>query len=198
MRGRCAGLAILLLMAGCVTPPAPRTLLSPEAQTRLLQMLPGFTLQGRAAVTAAGEGFNATLFWRQQGTDTALKLGGPIGAGSLTLQFEPGTLRLTTSRGEVLDGTAAEDALVGQLGFLPPFEALRYWVLGLPAPGEAPASVVEAAPGRIAELTQQQWLIRYERWMQVATREGMAQLPQRLTATRADLRLRVVVDRWRL
>ena len=48
-------------------------------------------------------------------------------------------------------------------GFVPPFEALRYWVLGLAAPGEPPVDVQAGADGQVTQLTQQGWKIRYDR-----------------------------------
>lgn len=195
---RAAGLAGLLWLAGCATTTAPRVPLSPEAQAQLLRGLAGFELSGRAAVAAGTEGFNASVSWRQAGEGGTLRLSGPVGAGSISLSYAPGTLRVTGSRGEELEGADAEAAIEKQLGFLPPFESLRYWVLGLPAPGEPPSSLLEDDAGRPAELAQQQWRIRYDAWTGVRTREGLAQLPQRMTATREDLRLRLVVDRWKL
>lgn len=186
----------LLLLAGCATAP-PRAPLDPEAQEQALRGLPGFQLNGRTAVAAAGEGFNASVSWRQLGDQSTLKLSGPVG-GSLTLTWRPGYLRVVSSRGETLEGAEAEQAVAAQLGFVPPFEALRYWVLGLSAPGEPPSQQQADDNGRLALLVQQQWQIRYERWSGAALAGGQAQLPQRLTATRDDVRLRVFVDRWKL
>ncbi|MET0279876.1 MAG: lipoprotein insertase outer membrane protein LolB [Steroidobacteraceae bacterium] len=196
MRSGYAALASLLLLAGCATVPQPRSTLPPADEQALLLGLTSFALDGRAAVAANGDGFNASVAWRQAGTETIVKLSGPIG-GSLTLTYRPGFLRVANSRGQVLQDADAEAAVIEQLGFVPPFEALRYWVLGLPAPGEAPTERIDAA-GRIAQLTQAQWQIRFERWVPVAAGSGEVQLPQRLTATREGVRLRVFVDKWRL
>ncbi len=116
----------------------------------------------------------------------------------MALFYSPQSLRVITSRGEKLENAEAEQALSAQLGFLPPFGALRYWVLGIAAPGEPPAEQTSEATGRVAELNQQGWRIHYDRWMEVATSSGVVSLPQRLTATRANLRLRLFVDRWKL
>ena len=121
-----------------------------------------------------------------------------VGLGSLLLDYGPDALNLTTSRGEKLSGTQAEQALVAQLGFVPPFDALRFWVMGLPAPGETPVELSRDEAGRVIDMTQQQWRIRYERWTDVATRAGMANLPKRLVITRDDLRLTLFVQKWLL
>lgn len=188
--------AIASLLAACATT-APRPALEPEAQQQALRALTGFQLTGRTAVAARGEGFNASVSWRQAGEESVLKLSGPVG-GSLTLTWRPGFLRVVSSRGETLQGAEAEEAVVAQLGFVPPFESLRYWVLGLPAPGQAPTEQQADDAGRIARLVQQQWQIRYERWTDAALDAGLARLPQRLTATHGDVRLRVFVDKWKL
>lgn len=190
-------LAATLLLAACVTAPVQRTPLDAATQEQALRALTGFQLNGRTAVAAGGDGFNATVSWRQAGEESTLKLSGPVG-GSLTLTWRPGYLRVVSSRGETLQGAEAEEAVIRQLGFMPPFEALRYWMLGLSAPGEAPIEQQADDSGRPARLVQQQWQIRYERWSGVALDAGLAQLPQRLTATRGDVRLRVFVDKWKL
>ena len=53
---RCCG---ALLLAGCATTRLSHEPLAAAAQEALLQELPGFRLDGRAAVQAGEEGFNA-------------------------------------------------------------------------------------------------------------------------------------------
>jgi len=105
---------------------------------------------------------------------------------------------MTSGRGEEYSGDDAAAILSDQLGFVPPFDALRYWVLGLVAPGEAPTDQQTNGAGRLAELTQWGWHISYERWTVLATSLGEVQVPQKLTATRSDVRLKLVVNRWKL
>jgi outer membrane lipoprotein LolB len=190
----------MLLLAACATTPPPATLLPAAEQETLLQTLPAFAMDGRAAVRAGKEGSPAfSVGWRQQGDETLLRLSGTFGAGGLTVTWRPGQLRLAGGRGEPSEDAEAEAVLMRELGFVPPFEALRYWMLGLAAPGEAPTG--QTAPlgaGRLGALTQQGWHISYDRWMNVATSAGGVQLPQRLTATRDDLWLRVTVEEWKL
>jgi outer membrane lipoprotein LolB len=190
--------AAALLLAGCATMRAPRTMLAPEAQEAALRELDTFFLKGRANIRAGDESTTASLDWRQDAEAATFRLWGPIGAGRLTIDWRPGRLRLSTSRGQVFEGADAERVLLDELGFVPPFDALRYWVLGLEAPGDAATERNVAESGRIGELAQQQWRIRYNRWVDVSAEAGGVQLPRLLTVTRDDLRLRVVVERWKL
>jgi outer membrane lipoprotein LolB len=199
--GMAAALVLLMLSACATTPPAPLTMLPPEAQLELLRGLQEFSLNGRVAIRSGTQGGeNASMTWQQTGEQTTIRLSAQMGMGSLTVNWRPGALRLTGGKGEDFVDAEAEQVLVEQLGFMPPFEALRFWVLGLPAPGELPTQQSVADSGRISELVQQGWQIRYdERWLSVAAGGGSGvELPRELTVTRDDLRLRLLVEKWEL
>ena len=66
-----------------------------------------------------------------------LALDGPLGIGGLRVELEGEDLEIATSRGEKLDGDAARAELERRLGFALPLAELRWWLLGIPAPGEA-------------------------------------------------------------
>jgi outer membrane lipoprotein LolB len=191
--------ALLLVLAACVTtPPTVKRTLDPVQQHSLLKDLSTFSLNGRAGVTAAGQRSTPAVEWRQRHEVASVKLSGPLGVGSLQLEYSPDLLRLVAGNGDVLVDDEARSALTRELGFVPPFAALRYWILGEPAPGDATIVATRDASGLLQQLEQQQWLIRYERYMPVGTAQGMAQMPARLTATRESLQLRLVIDRWHL
>jgi outer membrane lipoprotein LolB len=186
---------LVLLIAGCATPPARQTTLLDAAA------LENWRAEGRVGVATASDGFNASVEWSQEGQDSSVRLAGPMGAGALTMKFGDRVLRVETSRGQVLEGAQAEAAMHDQLGFAPPLEALRYWLLGLKAPG-ADALEERGPQGQLLWLSQFGWRVDYQEFApQDRTKgiqPGMVALPKRLSATREDLRLRVVIDRWRL
>src|SRR5688572_33435407 len=93
-RRRACALAALLLV-GCASTPQ-RPLLAPEAQESLLRELNGFTLNGRAGVKAGDKGGDASLAWRQGPIEASFKLSARMGAGSLTVMWGGGALRLTS------------------------------------------------------------------------------------------------------
>jgi outer membrane lipoprotein LolB len=195
---RVALCAVALVLVGCATTRAPRTLLPPEAQEAALRDLDRFSIRGRANIRAGEEGFNVpSLEWKQDDDAVSVKLSGSIG-GRLTISWRPGSLRLESSRGQRFEGAEAEQVLLDELGFVPPFDALRYWVLGLEAPGEAATQRKTGESGRLDELTQQQWRIQYQKWMSVSSPAGGVEVPKQLTVTRDDLRLKVLARRWKL
>jgi len=186
---RIAGVAALVLvLAGCVAPPrAPEggMLADPALLTR-------WTASGRMAIAAGNEGGSGSFDWAQDGATSRLDLRGPLGAGAVRLRMTPGTLVLADGSGRVLDADRARADLQARLGADLPWDQLRYWLLGVPAPGGG-ATVLEqaAAPWRVIE--QAGWRLAYDAFAVV---EGL-ELPRRLTAERGTVRVRVIVDTWR-
>jgi outer membrane lipoprotein LolB len=192
--GRLA-LVLSVMLTGCaITPPATQPLDAAQQAERLLQLM-SFSLEGKVGI--APQGFSGSVDWQQQQSVAKMRLSGPFGSGSLHLEYTPTSLRVSTSRGDRIADAEAEALLVRELGFLPPFDALRYWILGLPAPGLA-ADETHDDTGRLRALSQQDWTIRYELRMPVDTAAGRMQLPARLVVTRGDQRLTLVVKRWRI
>ena len=182
---RAACLLLAATLAGCaVSPVAPTVAPDPDALTV-------WTASGRMALAANGEGGSGSFDWVQDGGTTRLDLRGPLGAGAVRLILTPHSLSLSDGSGQVLDAAAAEADLRARLGADLPWQQMRYWLLGLPAPGE-PASVQDAyaAPWRVIE--QGGWRLTYDSF---ADARGYS-LPQRFTAERPSVRVRVVVDRW--
>jgi outer membrane lipoprotein LolB len=69
---------------------------------------------------------------------------------------------------------------------------LRFWMLGVAAPGEHQWR--EANDQGIVTLEQSGWRIDYQRYSD----EPGARVPVRMNATNGDARVRIVVDRWQL
>jgi outer membrane lipoprotein LolB len=189
--------AVAALLAGCRTMPAPAPLPGPGAdapwleQRAALEKLERYSLSGRVAVAARGEGFSGALRYQQQPQRSELALDGPLGMGGMRVVLEGDALSITNSKGERLDDSAARVELEGSLGFQMPIEELRWWLLGIPAPGEANVDA-DAVSGEIRSFVQDGWKISIESRSPAL---GFG-LPQRLTATREGARMKLLVDRW--
>lgn len=181
------------LLAGCAGAPLREAVPVPWPERRAaLQADDDFALTGRVAISASGAGLNASLRWRQEGDVSHVSLDGPLGVGGAEVEVHGERIDLRTSRGEHLEDGAARAELERRLGFPLPLAALRYWVRGVPAPGEAADEVVDEAHQRLASLAQDGWQVRYADYMGAAAGD----LPRRLSAERGDTRVRLVIDRW--
>src|SRR4051794_40813974 len=88
--GLYGGVALLMLMTGCRTvPPPPAPVVGPGAdapwpeQRAGLEKLDRYSLSGRVAVAANGQGFSGNLRYQQHEQRSDMALDGPLGMGGL-------------------------------------------------------------------------------------------------------------------
>jgi outer membrane lipoprotein LolB len=175
-----------LLFACATTRPAKSSL---QWQQRLgeLQGSHSWSMGGRAAVALGTQGWQASMDWHQGGPYAEVHLSGPFGVGAVVLK--------QAADGLSLNGAPPSEAVLAQvrerLGFQPPLDHLRFWLLGVPDPG-APADVVQNDQDRAQQVTQDGWIISYDRYLAA----GPDLLPTRVILSRGDVRVRIVVDHW--
>lgn len=192
---RRALLILTALLAGCATvPPAAVPEVDWGARLAATRSLDGWRMTGRVAVVVGEDGGSAGIDWRQAGATSDVALSGPLGVGSLRAVLAEDGLMLEDGRGDRLYGAAAEALLYARLGASVPFDHLRYWLLGSPAPGE-PYLPVPAVPGSgLAAFEQAGWTVGIGGLEPSA---GLS-LPTRLAVSRQDTRLKLVVTDWML
>jgi outer membrane lipoprotein LolB len=182
--------ALTLAVAGCASVRAPAPLPQDPAQIERWQA------QGRIGVSGPESGGSGSFQWVQRGDRADIQIRGPVGVGSVRMELRGEgprpDLRLETSDGQKLESEDAWRELEARLGAEVPAGHLRYWLLGLPAPGEH--HWVEGNGEDAASLQQSGWRIDYQRY---STAPGV-KVPVRLRAASGDARVRIVVDRWRL
>lgn len=152
-----------------------------------------WSASGRLAIAVANEGGSGRFDWTQHAATTDLQLRGPLGAGALRIVTDGESLTVTDGDGESVDTAAAREHIRMRLGADLPLVELRYWMLGLPAPG-ADARVGAIGAGDARAIEQSGWTVTCETYANV---QGWA-VPTRLTATRSEARIKVIVDEWRL
>ena len=115
-------------------------------------------------------------------------------AFDLQLRGDPASpeLKLETGDGRKLESDDAWNELEARLGASVPAGSLRYWILGLAAPGEHRWH--EPTSDGVVTLEQGGWRIDYQRY---STEPG-ARVPVKMSASNGTARVRIVVDRWRL
>lgn len=194
MRTRALLASLLLLIAGCATlpPRVPAPLDWPQRRDAL-QRIEDFRLRGRVAVASGTSGFNATLRWAQRGAAARVDLAAPLGVGAARIDQSGDELTVTTSRGARLSGAEASASIEREFGFQPPFASLRYWLLGAADPAR-PAEETLDSEQRLTHLAQDGWSIDYAEYQA----SGGQWLPRRLTLRRDAVRVRLLVQEWRL
>ena len=190
---RVAAFALLLLAAGCATvPPAPVG--DWGARQAQLRALDAWSLDGRIAVAAGEDGFSGGFDWVQAGERADISIQGPMGGAAIEIRLEGAQLTLQARGASYTDAEARAfiEERFGKGNMLPVSE-MRYWLIGVPAPGSAHAEVL-GDDRRLASFEQAGWQVRYDRYEAV----GGIDLPARIEMATGRLRLRVVVSDWRL
>lgn len=187
----------LPLLAGCATQrvEAPASAEPAAVRQQRLLGLAQWEARGRVAFRSADKGGQGNLQWLQNGAAVRIHLSGPFGAGAYEINSLPGRITVH-SRGaeavlEYLGPDAAEQFLAEQVGWSFPVHSVRYWLLGLADPATPAAEEADGA-GRLRELRQSGWVIRYEDYAQGAA----TWLPHKLVIEREEVRLRFVIDTW--
>jgi outer membrane lipoprotein LolB len=185
-------LILVVFIAGCASAPRP----SGVPANIDLEHLDSWHARGRLGVSGPENGGSGSFDWQQRGDRTEVQIRGPVGVGSVRLQLrgDPASpeLKLETADGRKLESAAAWDELEARLGAPVPAGNLRYWILGLAAPGAHQWH--EPAADGVVTLEQGGWRIDYQRY---STEPG-ARVPVRMTASNGEARVRIVVDRWQL
>jgi outer membrane lipoprotein LolB len=184
----------LLVLSACATrtpregaPREPAGEWSMRAQ--ILQHAHSWRLEGRAAVAAGAQGWQASLNWQQSEASSELQLAGPLGIGAQVIKRTPNGISINGAA----PGESALSQLQERLGFSLPIEDLRFWLLGVPNPNSA-FELQRNDQDRALHLTQSDWSIDYDRYMA----SGGDVLPAHIVLTRDDIRVRIVVDHWAL
>lgn len=149
-----------------------------------------WSMQGRAAISTGQNAGNARIDWRQRAVqDYSVTLSAPITRQSWQLEVTNGNATITGLEGGPRTGSDAAALLRGATGWDIPVHAMRDWLRGKPAASPAPSRYVFDNVGRLIRLQQEGWQIDFEN-------QRADGLPGRITATRADSRVRLVIDQW--
>ena len=179
----------LLLAAGltaCVSAPPRIEGADATMQSSNLQQ---WLATGRIGVAAAQTGGSGSFRWQQHDERSDVQLAGPAGIGSVELRLQGDALEVATASGETYQAQAALDELQARLGAAVPPGKLRYWLLGLAAPG--PYRWLDDSN---TVLEQDGWQIQYGEFLT----QNSLRLPAKITATSGSTRVRIVIERWRV
>ncbi len=151
-----------------------------------------FDLSGRVAVKVDARGYTAGVKWRHRDALDDLWLYSPIGSVVATLHSDAAGARLTESNGTVHESTDVQSLTREFLGWDLPLAGLSHWVLARPAPSSGVQREERDQDLRLTTLMQNDWEVRYNEYREHAT------LPANMNLQYRTLRIRLIIDEWRL
>ena len=191
-------LLLAWLLAGCETlaprVDGPADEAAWQERRDMLQAIDAWQLEGRVAIAAYGDGWNANLDWVQVGEHMDVNFSGPLGVGSARVAGTPKLLEVHTTEGEHFVTSDPEADLYWQLGWTAPLDRMAWWVLGLPGPGDDPDMEIDGA-GRLQTLRQGGWVVEYIDYVMLDDEQAM---PRKIEMRRPDIRIRLVISDWEL
>jgi outer membrane lipoprotein LolB len=192
-------IATTLFTSACVTveqhPQAPGSEISKQAAWKVhqanIQSLANWKLKGRVAGKSNNQGFRAGVQWHQFQSNYVIDLHGPLGRKVAVLSGMKGSVQLKTSKGERFEADNAESLMQELFGYALPVNGLRYWLLGIPDPSYSQNSFTLDEQGRLRQLDQAGWLIKYTSY-----HEGNPVLPALIQISNTTVDANIKVDRW--
>jgi outer membrane lipoprotein LolB len=160
-----------------------------EARRDRLSAIDHFTLQAR--VSSGGVfGVKGNLHWQQQGDVFQMRVAGPFGIGAASISGRGKQIEIRTSK-RTFTTEDPERELQQRLGWAFPVLHLRYWVLGVPAPGSH-AEVEYDRDGRLVSLAQDDWTLEVDEYQSA----GGLELPRKFEVANEEVRIKVFIDAW--
>jgi outer membrane lipoprotein LolB len=158
-----------------------------QQRRQAIEKIDRFTVEARisAGLTKRGQ-----LIWRQRPDAFDMRVAGPFGVGAASINGRGNSIEIRTAK-RTFTTTDPERDLQERLGWTFPLEHLRYWVLGVPAPG-SDADVEYDNEGRLTTLEQDDWTLEVDEYQDA----GELELPRKFEVANDDVRIKVVVDRW--
>jgi len=116
-------------------------------QARLDRLAPveAWDIKGRLAVRTEEDGGSATLLWQRMGLDHEIELYGPFGGGRVSIVQDASGAVMRDNKKNVFEDTSAAALLYRRVGWHVPFDSLKYWLKGVPEPGEVNALILDSA-----------------------------------------------------
>ncbi len=182
---RAALAAVLALLAGCATQPAP-----PATVAAARPVFPAFELAGRLSATDGERGASGRLDWIHTPSSDEWTVYNPLGQVAAQLVSTPLGAELRTAEGRAVQASDARELIPRLVGVPVPLDGLSHWVQASAPPG-ARVLALDAA-GRPARISDEGWIIDYREY---AGPEPTAR-PRRIDAHWGDAQLRLIIDEW--
>ena len=177
----------MVFLAACATTPRAPVVVQPE-------QVKNFDLTGHVSVRVEGKGYPGRIHWQHSPQSDELWLYSIVGSGIAHMRQDASGAMLIASDGKEYRAQDLKLLTRRVLGWDLPLDGLQYWVRGLPWPALETVEEQYDTDGRPKLLKQGTWQIAYLDWTPV----GASGLPSKLDLSGEGLRVRLVVETWKI
>lgn len=188
---------IALMLIGCSTkfqsiPESSHPERSWQTYKADLKKLNKWQVTGRIGIRLRNQGESANYTWKQNEKKYTLQLYGPFGIGEVLLKGKLNHyVTLKDADGHIHHSQTPEQLMQKLFNWYVPVSQLKYWGLGLPAPGAIDKLKLNEK-GLIKKLKQKGWQIHYKQYEMV---NGLP-LPGKIEMKRANLHITALLKSW--
>lgn len=186
----------MIVISACTTTPLQQGISEhPQWPQRhlVLKGINNWDLVGRLSILNDHESYYLDLDWQQQDDVYRMDLSGPMGIGATRLSGNKSSVTMSSSSEQQVSASSPDSLLYEKTGYRVPIEGLFYWVRGIPDPSTRSVPSFDEQ-GRLNELEQESWKIRFKGY----TKVGMLDLPEKIFIDGYHVKVRLVVDQWKL
>lgn len=193
---------IFPLFSGCQLLPVQT---QPEAAVTTIQTEPvagahnaaaaDFNILGRIAIQDDNQSFSGSFRWQHLAASDEILLFTPLGQAVAEISRDHEGVRLITAKMEAFYANDVESLTEEILGWRLPLNGLQYWIQGTHSPANAAQKDFDHK-NQIIAIRQDGWHIHYQGF--TAAQPNAAPLPRVLNLVYQKLKIRLVVDDWKV
>lgn len=165
-----------------------------EQRKSELSEINDWIMTGRIAIVNGQESWQLSMEWQRHADKYILDLSGPFGAGHAQLTGTKDGVVLVDANQNYFYADSPDRLLQEVTGVRMPVKSLLHWIKGLPDWNIKKEKLNIDGFGRLQQLHQDGWLVRFKRYIDVDKHE----LPQKVFIDGHELKVKIFVDSWDL
>ena len=157
-----------------------------------LRAIKTFNISGALSITTPQKTYLVNYTWVQNGGYYRIKLASSLNAVSYEIIGGPNKVVLRQAKHKDIMAHNVNALMQRELGYVLPLAGMRYWVLGLPAPGNYKSTLDNF--GHLQTLKQNGWFINYLLYQSY----DHLDLPRLMRISGHKLAIKFVIKNWQL
>ena len=193
---------IFPLISGCITThqttadTAVKTVfIEPVASAQVIPPAADFNLLGRISIQDQNQRLSGSFRWQHLAISDEILLFTPLGQAVAEITKDQEGVRLINSKLEAFYASDVESLTEEVLGWRLPLNGLQYWIQGTHSPATAAEKDLDSKD-QVVAIRQDGWKVHYSSY--TPAQLNQIPLPKLLDLTYTNLRIRLVVDDWKV